>query len=141
MGKKVGQLEKKKEKVKGRQDFDLAALKKADAKAVNAEGLLTVSPATFNYRTNKPLGKAAFASESVFIKYQSLVATQKSEFFAQKASELSGKADRIEKFGSESSRKAASKLAKAKTQMAKLRAQLIESGMDEKDLDALIEKM
>lgn len=143
MAKKVGDLDnqEQEEKKKGRQDFDVLAFGKEHDGAVDGEGLLTIAPSAYHYRTNKPLKKEQFASESIYIKYQSLIATQKAEFFAQKASELTGKAERLEKFGSEVARKAAGKLARAKAQMATLRQQLIDTGMAAEEIDALIENM
>ncbi len=142
MTKKVGDLEKQvEEKKKGRQDYDSTTLVAENAEAVNADGLLTIAPSDFHFRKHKPLRKEAFASESIYLKHQSLIATQKAEFFATKASELAGKAERLEKFGSEAARKTASKLAKAKAQMATLRQQLIDTGMAAKEIDALIENM
>jgi len=144
MGQKVGDLEKaakKGKKEKGRQEFDVPGFGGANANTVNDDGLLLVAPSDFHFRKHKPLKKEAFATEAIYIKHQSMLATQKAEFFAQKASELAGKAERLEKFGSEAARKAASKLAKAKLQMANLRQQLIDTGMDADEIDALIENM
>ena len=144
MAKKVGDLENGKEieeKKKGRLAYDSAELKKVNAKAVNEDGLLTVAPPDYHHRKNLPLKKEAFATEAVYIRYQSMIASQKAEFYVTKSSELTGKADRLEKFGSEVARKAATKLARAKTQMATLRQQLIDTGMSEAELDALIEDM
>lgn len=143
MAKKVGDLKKEntEEKVKGRQDYSSANLVAANPAAVDADGLLTVGPDDYDYRTNKPLKKEAFASESIYLRYLSIVASQKASFFAKKSGELAGKADRLEKFGSEAARKAAGKLARAKAQMATLREQLLASGMGEAELDALIATM
>ena len=146
MAKKVGQLKaeetkQEEEKVKGRQPFDVEAYGKANAGAVDADGLLTVVPTTFAFRKNVPMKKEQFASEVIYIKYQSLVAGQKAKFFGEKAKELAGKAERLEKFGSEKARRAASKIQKAKNTITELREQLLASGMDAADLDNLIANM
>jgi len=143
MAKKVGALKKGEEEVKekGRKDYDSAALVASNPEAVDADGLLTIAPTDYNHRKNTPMKKEQFSSESVYNRYQALIATQKSEFYAQKAAELMGKADRLEKFGSEAARKVATKLARAKQQMVVLRAQLLESGMGEEELDSLIKNM
>ena len=143
MAKKVGDLKKTEVEVKekGRTDYDNAALIAANPEAVNADGLLTIAPTDYNYRKTNPMKKEQFLSESVYLRYQALVAQQKAEFFAQKSFELVGKADRLEKFGSESTRKAATKLARAKQQMTVLRQQLLDSGMSETELDSLIQNM
>lgn len=144
MAKKVGQLKKSDEEevVKGRQDFNIDAFKKRNAAAVDEEGCLVIIPDDkFNWRKNNPLKKEQFASEGVFIQYQGLVSQQKSEFYAAKAKELYGKAERLLKFGSEKARKAANKLVKAKDQIKKLREQLLATGMQEAELDALIAGM
>ena len=140
---KVGSLneENQKEVVKGRQDYSSAELVVANPEAVDPNGLLSVCPDDFNCRKNNPLKKEAFVSEAIYIRYQSLVASQRAEFYAKKSGELTAKADRLEKFGSEAARKAAGKLARAKTQMATLRKQLLDSGMGEEELDALIKNM
>lgn len=138
----VGDLnEATEEKKKGRQPYDTTELKASNKNAINADGLLMIAPAGFNFRLHETMKKEDFATESVYLRYQSLVASSKAEFFAEKSAELTGKADRLEKFGSESARKAATKLARAKKTMSDLRAQLVESGMSEEELDALIEDM
>ena len=144
MAKKVGDLKNDgttEEKVKGRQDYSSTELVKTNAAAVDADGLLTVAPPDFSIKKNKPLKKEAFATEATYIRHTANVAAQRAEFFAAKSGELVAKADRLEKFGSEAARKAASKLAKAKTQMGVLRKQLLDGGMDETELDALIANM
>lgn len=141
---KVGDLaaeQQTEKKQKGRQDFDVLAYQAKNTEAVNAEGLLVVAPTTYHYQKNLPLKKEQFSSESIYLKYQALVAAQKAEFYAQKSSELTGKAERLEKFGSEAARKTAAKLSRAKEQMGKLRLQLLESGMPEAELDDLIKNM
>lgn len=142
---KVGDINKNEaeaeEKPKGRQPYDLEALVAENAKAVDSDGMLTIVPEDYDSRKHIPLKKEDFTNEATFIRYQSLVAGQRAEFYAQRSSELAGKADRLEKFGSESARKTASKLARAKQSMAKLRTQLLESGMSEEELDALISDM
>ena len=140
---KVGDLEKQEteKKKKGRQDYDVAGFGAANDGAVDAEGLLTISPPDFHYRKFNPLKKEAFASEATYVLHQAMLASQKSEFFALKAQELTGKAERLAKFGSEVARKAAGKLAKAKAQMAKIRQQLIDTGMSAEEIDGLIENM
>ena len=148
MAKKVGDLKdngkgtgtgtgKCKVKKSSRSVYDTTLL----AGATNEEGLLILAPEDFNSRKHFPLKKEQFVSESVYLKYQSLVASQKAEFYAQKAKELAGKAERLEKFGSDAARKAAEKLVRAKKQMAILRKQLEDSGMSSEELDALIETM
>ena len=144
---KVGDLAKGTEaqaevkKEKGRQDYSTAELVKTNAAAIDENGLLTVAPSDFNHRKHKPLKKEAFSSEAVYLRYQSLIAGQKSEFYATKSTELTGKADRLEKFGSEAARKAATKLQRAKKQMVTIRQQLIDSGMAEEEIDNLIKDM
>ena len=141
MAKKVGQMKKEEKEEKGRKIYDSAALVAENPKAVDADGLLTIAPTDYDSRKMAPLKKEHFVSEAVYNRYQALVASQRSEFYAQRSAELNGKADRLEKFGSEVARKAAGKLARAKQQMVTLRAQLLETGMDEKELDSLIENM
>jgi Uri superfamily endonuclease len=144
---KVGEMpdtesvdEKKKEK--GRAIFDIAAYGTEVADSVDADGCLTVVPTTFNIRKNKPMKKEHFATEALYIRYQAAVATQKAEHEVAKAADLIAKAERVEKFGSDESRKTANKLAKAVKSMATLRAKLIEDGdMTAEAVDDLIKNM
>jgi hypothetical protein len=143
MAKKVGQLEgtEEAEVEKGRHEYDVAAQQGRDAASVDGDGLLTVVPDQFNWRKNVPMKKEQFATEATFIKYQGLVAKQKADFYLEKSNELIGRADRLEKFGSEVARKAANKLVKAKDQIKKLREQLLATGMSEDDLNTLVAGM
>ncbi len=140
---KVGDLNKvvAKEKPKGRQEYNSDALVATNPEAKNMDGLLTIVPTDYDSRKHKPLKKTDFATEAVFIRQQAFVAAQRAEWFAQRSAELVGKADRLEKFGSESARKTATRLARAKYQMADLRKQLLATGMAEAELDDLIANM
>ena len=141
--KKVGDLGKgeAEPEPKGRQDFNVKAYGKENAGTVDKDGLITVSPPAYSYRKNTPLKKEQFSSEAIYIQFQAMTCEQKAEWFAQRAKELSNKAERLLKFGSEKARRAANKLAKAKEQIKTLREQLLATGMDETELDDLIENM
>ena len=141
MAKKVGSLKKEEKVEKGPKNYDSAELVASNPDAVDADGLLKIAPPDYNCRKNTPMKKEQFATEAIYNRYQALVAAQRAEFYAKRSTELNGKADRLEKFGSEAARKAAGKLARAKQQMAVLRTQLLESGMGEEELDSLIENM
>lgn len=137
----VAEESEAKEKTSGRQVFDIAAYGKEVADTVDVDGLLLSVPKTYKERKNKPLKKDDFASEATYIHYQSLVFGQKAEYYATKSAEFENKAIRIEKFGSESARKTANKLAKAKAQMVKLTQTLLDTGMDQKELDDILAGM
>jgi hypothetical protein len=144
MVKKVGDLKNQTEtepEQKGRQDFDIKAFGKENKDAVDKDGLLAVAPPTYNYRKHKPMKKEQFATEALYIELQALICGQKAEFFTQRGKELASKAERLKKFGSEKARRAAAKLAKAKDTIKTLREQLLATGMDENELDDIIENM
>ena len=121
--------------------FDIKAFGVVTEGALDDNGLLTVAPTTFNHRKNKGLKKGDFDKEATFLEYQAMVCHQKAAFYTARGNEISAKAERLAKFGSDSARRAAGKLARAKEQMAKLRQQLLDSGMDEAELNDLIDKM
>lgn len=153
MAKKVGDLSKgaspdastsgklTKEQRKAARKFDIKAYGKEAEGNVNADGEILIVPGSFNHRKNNPLKKADFASEAIFVKYQGLISQQKSDFYAERATELVAKAERLEKFGSDDARKQAGKLQRAVDQIAVIRQQLIDGGMDEAEVDGLIKDM
>lgn len=150
MAKKVGDLgagasgsiaKPTKEQKKAAKAFDIKAYGKEAEGNVNGDDEILIVPVAFNQRKNTPMKKADFASEAVFVKYQAMVAQQKSEFYAERSKELAGKADRLERFGSDDQRRKAKKLERAHEQMKVIRQQLIDGGMSEAEIDEIIATM
>lgn len=142
---KKDKKDKKKKAV--RIDFPIAdAMYRNDDKevvtAVNGDGLLIAVPvplkddegkivyAGFKGRKHNPLKKNDFASIAGFIRFQAHVARMKAITFVKSAEEKEAKADRIEQFGDESTRKKAQKVARMREQLAILEAGLKEEGVD-----------
>lgn len=140
---KVGTLneEQVEEVKKGRQDFDVEAYGATNEGAVDADGLMAIAPGDYSYRKHNTLKKDVFTTEAIFMRHQANVAAERAEFYATRSAELVGKADRLEKFGSETARKQAGKLERAKKQMDTIRQQLIDGGMAPEEIDSLIANM
>jgi hypothetical protein len=152
---KVGNKDKdKKEKKKGRVDFDIAAARILDAetdklvKAANKDGLLTVIPKTipgknegdkpryegYDSRKHKPLKKGDFAEVATYLEFQAMQNREKAAKLIVLAEEKEKKADRIRKFGDEATRKKAAKVARMRDQLAVLEKQLEEEGISVEDI-------
>ena len=144
----AGEVTKPKEKAeKGRVDFVIkdAMYQNENGEvitAVNSDGLLIAVPvplkdetgkiiyAGYNIRKHLPLKKGEFASIVEHIRYQAYVARVKAAILIKSAVEKETKADRIEKFGDDSTRKKAQKFARMREQLAVLETQLVEDGVD-----------
>ena len=139
------------EKKKGRIDFPIKGAKYVNAddalvSAVNKDGLLIGVPITvkdgegkvtyagFDIRKHKGLGKAAFADIATYMRYQAFINRERAARLIALADEKDKKADRIEKFGDEATRKKAAKVARMRETLAAMEAQLVEEGVDIEDL-------
>lgn len=140
-----GKKDKKEKKV--RIDFPIADAMYRDKEgnvvtAVNGDGLLVAVPvplkdgtgkiiyAGHNSRKHLPLKKSNFASIAGYIRYQAVIARAKAVTLIKSAEEKEAKASRIEKFGDESTRKKAQKVARMREQLKVLEAGLVEEGVD-----------
>jgi len=138
---------KKEEKEKGRVDFSIKDAKYRDkdgnvVTAVNGDGLLVAVPvpikdadgkilyAGYNARKHLPLKKSEFASITEYLRYQAFVARIKAAILVKNAEEKEAKANRIEKFGDEATRKKAQRVAKMREQLAALENQLKSEGVN-----------
>lgn len=135
----------KKEK-KGRVAFPVKKAMYRDAEnnivtAVNGDGLLIAVPkplkeddkvvyAGFNSRKHLPLKKSDFANITSYIRYQAYIARAKAIILVKSAEEKEAKADRIEQFGDEATRKKAAKVARMREQLQLLEKELVESNVD-----------
>lgn len=151
MAKKVGQKTEKKEKPKGRTNFNIAKAMYLDEEdnlvsAVNKDKLLIAVPKKvigdndevlytgFDIRQNKPLVKGHFADIATYMDYQAFIAREKAARLITLAEEREKKAERIRKFGDEATRKKAMKIARMREQLATLEAQLTEEGIDVEEI-------
>ena len=84
----------------------------------------------FNTRKHNPLKKTDFANLQTHLRYQGFINTIRAAVLLKKAEELETKANRIEKFGDEATRKKVARMAAMKKQLTVLAAQLEEDGID-----------
>jgi hypothetical protein len=135
-------------KEKGRVDFPIADVLTRDKEgnvvsAVNADGKLTAVPkpikdgdggkvlyAGYNTRKHNPLKKTDFADLQTYLRHQAFVARVKAAILVKSAVDKEAKADRIEQFGDEETRKKVAKMARMKDQLAELTKQLEDDGID-----------
>ncbi len=151
---KVGQVaapepnkaDAKKEKEKGRVAFNIKDAMYRDKEgnvvtAVNGDGLLVAVPqpikeddkvvyAGYSVRKHLPLKKSEFAALTGHIRYQAYVSRVKAAILVKNAIEKEKKADRIDQFGNEETRKKAAKVARMREQIAILEGDLTKEGVD-----------
>lgn len=135
------------ESTKGRVDFPTKDAMYKDSEgnivsAVNEAGLLIAVPvpvkdaegkvvyAGYNNRKHNPLKKTDFASVATFMRFQAHTCRLKAAVLIKAAEEKEKKAERIEKFGDEKTRKAVQRIAKMRENLAALEAQLKGDGID-----------
>jgi len=137
--------ENKKEE-KGRKGFAIKDAKYRDAEskivsAVNSDGLLIAIPkaikdgekvvyAGYDVRKHLPLKKSDFASLGTYMRYQGFVARYKADVLIKIATEKETKANHIEKFGDEQTRRKVQKVARMREQLEALQKQLEAEGVD-----------
>lgn len=138
--------DKKDKKDKGRKEFPVKDAMYRDEKgnvvtAVNGDGLLIAVPvpikdgdkvvyAGFSNRKHLPLKKSIFAGIANYIRYQAVVARAKALVLIKSAEEKETKADRIEQFGDENTRKKAQKVARMREQLKVLEQELVAEKVD-----------
>lgn len=147
----TGSTAKKDEKEKGRKDFPIKDALYTDAdgnnvKAVNGDDLLVAVPkpikddsgkviySGFNPRKHLPLKKSDFASMTSYIRYQAYISRIKAQALVKSAEEKEKKANRIEKFGDEATRKKAQRVARMRENLKKLEEGLVAEGIDISEL-------
>lgn len=138
---------KDEKKEKGRVDFDVASAMYQNEKgevvtAINEDGLLIAVPvpikdadgkivyAGFSTRKHLPLKKSVFAAISSHIRYQAYIARVKAAILIKGAQEKETKADRIEQYGDEATRRKVQKVARMREQLKVLEETLQEDGVD-----------
>ena len=120
--------------------------------AVNGDGALVGVPvrlvdeesgevvqAGFDPNKHKPLTKADFASEDVFLDYRAFVAQCRATMFGLRAKDLAARANKLRKFGDDKTRKAAQRRDRMREALKKLEAQLMEDGVDLDELDGEVD--
>lgn len=110
--------------------------------AYNAEGKLIAVPkpvkdetgkviyAGFNTRKHNPLKKTDFSGLHVYLRFQAFVARVKAAILVKSAVEKEKKADNIERFGDEETRKKVARIARMQETLAELTKQLEDDGID-----------
>ena len=98
-----------------------------------------VVQAGFDPNKHKPLTKADFASEDVFLDYRAFVAQCRATMFGLRAKDLAARANKLRKFGDDKTRKAAQRRDRMREALKKLEAQLMEDGVDLDELDGEVD--
>lgn len=144
-GEENGNKENKKED-KGRKAFVIKDAKYLNTEgkivsAINSDGLLIAVPTVikdgekvvyvgYDVRKHLPLKKSDFAGLAIHMRFQAFVARCKAGILIKNAEEKEAKADRIEKFGDETTRRKVQKVARMKEQLEALQRQLEQEGVD-----------
>jgi hypothetical protein len=150
---KVGQKESatQTKEEKGRIDFPVAEAMYVDKEgkivtAVNNEGLLIAVPkpikddngnvtySGYNVRRHLPIKKGQFESTGTYLRYQAYVARLKAAILIKNAEDKESKAERVEKFGDEKTRRAVAKVAKMREMLKSLESQLEAEGVNVEDI-------
>lgn len=97
---------------------------------VKVEGKHTEAPTDFNFEEFKPIPKADFVSEEIFLDHQANICHAKAEIFMLKAEKCTKQAAKLREYGDPETRKKVMKLSKMREQLAALQKALEDDDVD-----------